>query len=387
MPKFAKPWCRKRRGWYVTLDGKQIPLGQDRKSAFEAYHDLMRQPREQKVPAGSVVSLIDQFLGWVQKNRAADTYIWYQSRLQLFARRYPDLQVGEFKPFHVQQWIDSFSGIASGTKRNYAQSIIRCMNWAEQQGLIDRSPIAHFRKPKCGIRDTIITPEEYVELFAYIRREPLRDLVTFAWETGARAAECLAIERRHLDFAAHRVVFPVQEEKMQRIPRIIYLTDTAEKIVHRLALKCPEGTIFRNTDGRPWTTESVNCAFVALQVRMGLEILKQEAFLLTEEEIQVKIATLQQERHVNGRTEKKSAAVLREEARRKLRITAACRRMKKHFLTEFRHSYCHRLLKAGVDALTVSVLMGHSDPTMIAKVYSHLSHAPDYLRDVLRKSG
>ena len=124
MPKFAKPWCRKRRGWYVTLDGKQIPLGQDRKSAFEAYHDLMRQPREQKVPAGSVVSLIDQFLGWVQKNRAADTYIWYQSRLQLFARRYPDLQVGEFKPFHVQQWIDSFSGIASGTKRNYAQSII-----------------------------------------------------------------------------------------------------------------------------------------------------------------------------------------------------------------------------------------------------------------------
>jgi len=31
--------------------------------------------------------------------------------------------------------------------------------------------------------------------------------------------------------------------------------------------------------------------------------------------------------------------------------------------------------------------MGHSDPTMIAKVYSHLSHAPDYLRDVLRKSG
>ena len=91
---------------------------------------------------------------------------------------------------------------------------------------------------------------------------------------------------------------------MQRIPRIIYLTDTAEKIVHRLALKCPEGTIFRNTDGRPWTTESVNCAFVALQTRMGLEILKQEAFLLTEEEIQAKIATLQQERHVNGRTEK-----------------------------------------------------------------------------------
>lgn len=31
MPKFAKPWCSKN----VTLDGKQIPLGQQRKQAFE----------------------------------------------------------------------------------------------------------------------------------------------------------------------------------------------------------------------------------------------------------------------------------------------------------------------------------------------------------------
>ena len=52
----------------------------------------------------------------------------------------------------------------------------------------------------------------------------------------------------------------------------------------------------------------------------------------------------------------------------------------------FRHSFCHRLLKSGVDALTVSVLMGHADPSMIAKVYSHLSQAPQYLRDALRKA-
>jgi hypothetical protein len=44
MPKFAKPWCRKGRGWYVTLDGKQIALGLQRKAAFELYHDLMRRP-------------------------------------------------------------------------------------------------------------------------------------------------------------------------------------------------------------------------------------------------------------------------------------------------------------------------------------------------------
>ena len=42
---------------------------------------------------------------------------------------------------------------------------------------------------------------------------------------------------------------------MQRIPRIIYLTETAEEIVRRLALKISSGTIFRNTNGKPWTTK------------------------------------------------------------------------------------------------------------------------------------
>ena len=35
MPKFPKPWFRENRGWYVTLDDQQIPLGKDRVAAFE----------------------------------------------------------------------------------------------------------------------------------------------------------------------------------------------------------------------------------------------------------------------------------------------------------------------------------------------------------------
>ena len=71
MPKFPQPWFRKKRGWYVTLDGQQIPLGTENDAAFTQYHDLMRQPRQRKVPATAVASIIDRFLDWVQKNRAA----------------------------------------------------------------------------------------------------------------------------------------------------------------------------------------------------------------------------------------------------------------------------------------------------------------------------
>jgi integrase len=346
----------------------------------------MRQPRERKVPTASVVSIVDQFLDWAQKNRADGTYFWYQSRLQLFARKYPDLLTKELKPIHVQQWIDGYGHLSSGSKRNHARAIVRCMAWAEEQGIIDRSPIARFKKPKGGVRQTVIATEEYAAILDLIPSEPFRDLVAFAWETGARATECLAIEKRHVDLPAHRIVFPVEEEKMQRMPRIIYLTDVAEETVRRLVLRHPEGPIFRNTNGLAWTTEAVNCAFVALRIRIGLRVMKAEGFTLSDDEVQRKIATLQSDHKVKGRTVRKTAVELRKEAKKKLRNAAACTRTRKLCLTAFRHSFCHRLLKSGVDALTVSVLMGHADPSMIAKVYSHLSHAPQYLRDALQKA-
>ncbi len=328
MPQFPKPWLRKGRGWYLTIDGEQILLSKDRTEAFARYHELMAQPRPQRLPDGSVAVLVDAFLEWVQKHKSDATYIWYKHPLQLFCRRYPSLLVRDLKNFHVQQWIDSYEKIERGTKRNYCRTIIRAMNWCEEQGLIQRSPLAHFKKPRGNIREVVISVEEFTAILSKIKRQPFRDLLLFAWETGARASECLSIERHHVDLANHRIVFPVCEEKMQRAPRVIFLNDEAEAILVRLLEEHPEGHLFRNTDGEPWTTDAVNCAFIRLEKKIG----------------------------------------------------------KKHCLTVLRHSWCHRMLRSGVDALTVSVLMGHADTSMIARVYSHLTQAPGHLLDAVRKA-
>ncbi|MEZ6111818.1 MAG: tyrosine-type recombinase/integrase, partial [Pirellulaceae bacterium] len=298
MKKFPKPWFRPARGvWYVTLDGKQHNLGADRDKAFETYKRLLARPKTRRVESVSVAVLIDQFLEWVQKNRALDTYAWYRDKLQLFAERHPTLRVSELRKFHVTQWIDAYE-VSSGTKRNLARSIVRCMNWAEDEGVIDQSPIRRFRKPKGGTRDTIITSEDFVSLLRATPVREFREMCRFAWYTGARAAECLAIERRHVEIANHRIVLPVSEEKMERAPRIIYMTDKAEAIVRRLCERWPSGKLFRNSRGKAWTTDAVNCAFQRIAKKTG----------------------------------------------------------RKHCLTEIRHSFCHRLLRSGVDALTVSVL-------------------------------
>lgn len=387
MARTPKPWYWEERGsWYVTIRGTRHNLGADRSEARRAFHALMSKPVPKPVQrADTVAAVVDRFLDWVQKNRAPDTYVWYQSRLQLFVTRHPDLTVEELRPIHVQEWIDSVHG-SPGTKRNYARTIQRAMRWAAQMGCIDVNPIAGFQKPKGGVRSTVLSSEDFAELLSLIRSSDFKELLTFAWETGARAAECLAVERRHVDLAGGRIVFPVEEEKMERAPRIIYLNDAALAIIRRLCVRCPSGTLFRNSAGEPWTTEAVNCAFIAAQHRLGRLRLKAEKAVLTEEEITACIAGLKPARTVKGKSVRKSKAELRGEARRKLWNRKAAEKAPKYCLTVLRHSWCHHALRRGIDALTVSVLMGHADCSMVTKVYSHLSHAPDYLREAVRKA-
>lgn len=328
MKKFPKPWFRPGRGvWYVTLQGKQINLGPNRDLAFRRYHELMVKPANMRVSGNSLVAIIDAFLEWCQANRSPDTFEWYRFRLQLFvATINPELRAEDLRPFHVQTWIDSCEGISNGSKRNHCRAIQRAMRWAEQQGYITRSPIAYMEKPAGGKRETVISREVFDQILSHTPDREFRDLLWVSWETGARPQESLRVEARHVDLANCRWVFPPSEEKMGRIPRVVYLTDKAAEITERLAKSHSKGKLFRNTRGKPWTTDAVNCRFARIKAKME---------------------------------------------------TGYC-------LYDFRHTWMNRLLTSGVDALTVAVLAGHSDPSTLAKTYQHLSQNPEYLRKQAR---
>jgi integrase len=323
MSRRPKPWYRReRRSWYVTVDGVRHDLGADKPAAFARFHELMAQPIRRRPVSQLLVALIDAYLEWCAQHRAPDTYIWYRDRLQRFAEVYPQLTVRDLRPFHVQQWLDRMTGVVSGTKRNYCRAVKRVLRWAEQQGYIDRNPIAHLEQPKGGRRETVVSPDEFQQLLALVTDAAFRDLLTTTWETGCRPQELLRVEARHVDLKHRRWVFPESEAKGGWL-RIVYLTDSALATTRRLLLQHPTGRLYRNSAGKAWTTDAVNCAFVRLQVKMGRQRMKAENLQVRPTDVAKLASTLSLTRTVQGQVVQKSTCQLKQEARYKQRLRLA----------------------------------------------------------------
>jgi integrase len=335
MRHFPKPFFRSaRKAWFVQVGDRQIKLAADKDEALARYHELMAKPSLPAVTQAEaqklVIIIVDEFLDWCEKHRAPDTYRWYKDRLNSFVATIdPALTADQLKPHHVQKWVDNYGRpLKSGSRRNLIASIKRAMKWAEEQGYIDRSPLTHMKKPGCGRKEQVVTPEQYAALLARYKDQNFKDLLTVSWETGCRPQESLRVEARHVDLSGSRWVFPASEAKGKKIPRIVYLTPTALEITKRLMGEHPTGVLFRNTDGKPWTPYATNCRFQYVRRKTGI----------------------------------------------------------KYSLYSRRHSFAQHALIRGVDCITVATLLGHSDPNMLGRVYQHLSQNSTFLQEQLKKA-
>ena len=103
MARKPKPWyCKGKKAWYVTINGRQTNLGKAKKQSKKLFYELMARD-EPIIRSDSVTVMFDLFLEWCQKERKKRTYELYLERLSAFARTIPDLRVHQLKPHHVQK--------------------------------------------------------------------------------------------------------------------------------------------------------------------------------------------------------------------------------------------------------------------------------------------
>jgi site-specific recombinase XerD len=185
MARRPKPWFRKdRKAWFVTVSGKRYNLGANKKVAFDRFYQLMRQPTPAaKVSIWSLPAIIDAFLEWTVHNRSAATYEWYRYQLQRFIEAYPDLRPQELRPFHVEEWVQSYV-LSTTSRRNYLCSVKRCLRWAKRQGYIDSNPVAELEVPAGESREVYLAPSEFETFLSFARNDSLRALLVTTYECG-----------------------------------------------------------------------------------------------------------------------------------------------------------------------------------------------------------
>lgn len=384
-----KPWFRKsNKRWYIWFEGKQVNLGPDKKAAQKQFHELMArsESREQtRTTKLTLPELVDHFLEWVQRNRAADTYEWYRYRLERLCRKYPNVVAERLHPYHVEQWISDYD-LSVTSRRNYIRATKRCFRWGKSQGYLNTNPVADLEAPRAENREVALLPHEFERMLTFVRNQRLADLLRVTWLTGCRPQESLIVEARDIDFANQRWVLSTSRSKGKRISRVVYMTEPAATIVRRLAKEFPTGPIFRNSTSKPWLPESVNCAIDAIQVRMGKAEMQRLGLAISDEAMAALIPKLKPTKTEKGRSRHKTAAELRCEAKEKLTIRQARSLAPRYSLYALRHSFATNALRNGVDSLTVAVLLGHQDPSTLARVYQHLNQNPDHLRRELDRA-
>lgn len=377
MARSAKPWYRKdRKSWFVTIAGVRHNLGPDKTEAFKQFHSLMREPTRKQVKRRSFAGVADAFLEWLQRHRAADTYEWYRYRLERFCQYLPELSAEDLKPLHVQEWVDRYPDLSKTSRRNYLRAVKRCVSWACRQGYMESDPIVGMEVPAADRREIFVSSAEFEQLQTFILDDSFRDLCRVTFETGCRPQESLIVEARHFDAARARWVFQVKESKGRKQPRVVYLSPYAESVTRRLAEKFPTGPLFRNRDGKKLTTDAVNCAFARLQVRMGLA-------KMAEQGVSVDDAIREE---LIRRGDKRSLDELTAAERRKVGNCAKAHFAPKYCLYSLRHGFATGALQSGLDGLTVGILLGHNDPSTLARVYQHVAHNPEHLLGQLRKT-
>lgn len=274
-------------------------------------------------------SLATKFLAWCESHQSPRTHEWYRGYLNKFMA-YPgvaDTAAADLKPYQVVEWVDSHGKRWGDTYRGGAIiAVKRVYNWGEELGYVEANPVKKLKKPQAKRREIYMTADDYTNILALIdAKDPFLDLFKFVWQTGARPQEARHIEARHVQLDNERIVFPAEESKGKRSKRIIYLQGEALEIITRLTALRPEGKLFLNTRGHAWTKFAVCNRFHRISQTLG----------------------------------------------------------KRMFCYAARHGFATRKLIQGHDHLTVASILGHTDGSMLAKVYSHVSDNAEHLKKAL----
>jgi integrase len=273
MARRSEPWYwSARRGWYVQINGKQIPLGKAEKKTSTPpvevqmeWHRLMAVEGKLDGPEmkrSTVPELIEVFLA--SKSRCRDSTLRkYQYILGPFAKRYEKIRVSDLRPRDVTDFCDSMETWGDSSRFTCCALVKQAWEFGRDRGYSDVNALAGMDNPyHIPTRDHAMTEAEYLLVRNLARDDNWKLLVDVLWFTGARPGEVCKIEARHLHPIEAKATLAANEHKTgskSKRSRVIYFPDEIMAALRAMAEARPEGPLLRNTVDTPWTNIAISC--------------------------------------------------------------------------------------------------------------------------------
>ena len=319
-------WRNSHRCWYLNLDGKQHRLSPDKALAQALY--LEKLAGKGGSGGHTLGEIVVKFYDELRQTRSPNTQKWYKERIKgLVAHVGKDTQAEQVTPDQVSSYLAKHRHWSANTRHGAIRAIKRLYRWASKQKLISVNPLADLENVTPQASEDYVTPELMSRLLQVVPDSQFKDVLVFAWDTGARPQEIFRVEARHWDGTRKCLVLPPSEAKTRRIRTIYIGTERAESIVQQRVVAYPAGPLFRNSKGVAWNKNSVKCAFSRLKKKYGIDT----------------------------------------------------------HLGAFRKGFATMALKSGVDVVTLAHLMGHASTSMLMKHYAKVGQESDYMLQAARK--
>lgn len=317
-------------GWYlwsrdVTGKRKRVFLAKTKKAAWIVWKDrLAKGTVDVDDPTFAKLSARWLERQEVRHNRKEVSKAWLarvKRTIDVFNAANPGLRCSSLTPEVATAWLGQCSVAYEHTE---VSTLKQVLNWAVEQGAINRSPLVGMKLSKGARREKTFSLEQHRKLVSHADG-PIRALLWFAWLTGCRPSELRHLQWEHLTKDCSQAV--LTEHKNARSTgrhRVIFFQANARAILkrHRKA----SGFVFLNSQGRPWSKDTLVGWMRKLRERSGLE------------------------------------------------GTAYA----------YRHSYATRALEQGVAVADLAEILGTS-VEVISRNYSHLDKSKQRLADIVSK--
>lgn len=234
-----KPWLRKGTGqYYMTLDGKQIPLGRDKGKAKIEFHERLAA-HERLDKAASEYTVDDVYAMWIAASRKdikAPTLEKYTLFGESFRQKYGALRIRSLKPFHVIEWGTAKEWNSSTLHLAYS-AIKRMILWGLKAGYYDVDPLRMLERPEMLRRKPISSKDAD----AIIRHAApaYKAAFTVLRQTGMRPGELCSMLAENVDFLNHKVLV---EGKTKVRP--VWFAGECEAILKSIVAERPSGPVF-----------------------------------------------------------------------------------------------------------------------------------------------